>query len=287
VSRPPLSVIIAVRSGLEEAEAALEALIPQARSTGTEVLVVGPVDGNAPDPIRLVRIDDADIFRLRLAGIREARGEVVAIGEDHAVPREDWCEAVLRAHAEHPEAPAVVGCLVNASDGSVSARGNFLSFAAPFQPPMRELPPLRPPPVSTLSLKREALAEVDGHVGRFETALVPRLSAEGRMVPDARIVVDHCQDHGMAWAIANGFHAARAAYGYLCRELGAAERLRQARWSILNWPRRVVRDAQAACGGQAGHRRDIAVAGLIGIGIGVGGAVGSIAGSGRSPTLVA
>jgi len=283
---PALSVVIAVREGVHEAEQALEALLPQARRTGSEVLVVGPVDGDAPDPLRVVRVEDRDIFRLRLVGIQEARGEIVAIGEDHAVPREDWCEAVLRAHAEHPDVPAIAGCLVNATDGTVSGRGNFLAFAAPFQPPMPELPPRRPPPLSTLSLKREALGGLDGQLGRFEATLVPRLFAEGGMVADDRIVVDHHQDHGFAWAIVNGFHGARSAYGYLRSELSWAERLRQARWSIANWPRRILRDARHACH-QRGNRPELALVILVGIGVGVGGAVGSIAGPGRSPTRVA
>jgi hypothetical protein len=287
VACPPLSIVVTVREGLHELEPVLETLLPQARRAGAEVLVVGPVSGPAPEPVRLVRVDDEDILRLRMVGIREARGEIVAIGEDHAVPRPDWCDAVLRAHAERPEVPAIAGCLVNGTDRTVSGRGNFLAFAAPFQPPMPVLPPLRPPPVSTLSLKREALAEVDGVPGHFEAVLVPRLFAEGAMVADDRIVVDHHQDHGVLWAIVNGFHGARAAYGYLRPRLGRRERLHQARWSILNWPRRILGEARRATQGGRGNRADLAVVALIGTAVGLGGAVGSIAGPGRSPRRVA
>jgi hypothetical protein len=286
VSRPPLSVVVTVREGLDELEPVLDALLPQALRTGAEVVVVGPVSGTAPEPVRLVRVEDEDILRLRMIGIREARGEIVAIGEDHAVPRPDWCDAVLRAHAERPEVPAIVGCLVNGTDRTLSGRSNFLAFAAPFQPPMPVLPPLRPPPVSTLSLKREALGEIDGTPGRFEAMLVPRLFAEGRMVADDRIVVDHHQDHGVLWSIVNGFHGARASYGYLRTELAPRERLRQARWSIVNWPRRIVGEARAATRG-GGNRADLVVVALVGTAVGVGGAVGSLIGPGRSPSRVA
>jgi hypothetical protein len=286
VTRPPLSVIIAVREGMPDAEAALEALLPQARRTGIEVLVVGPEDGQAPAPVRLVRVDDPDIFRLRLAGVREARGELVAVGEDHAVPREDWCDAVIRAHAERPDAAAIAGCLVNATDRTVSGRGNFLAFAGPFQPPMPELPPLRPPPLSALSFKRAALTELDGALGRFEAMLVPGLFEEGRMAADDRIVVDHHQDHGFVWAVANGFHGTRAAYGYLRAHLTPAERLRNARWAVVNWPRRTIRDARRACR-EPGNRRELALVAFIGIAMGIGAAVGSLAGPGGSPARVA
>ena len=281
--RPPLSVVIAVRDGLDEIAPVLEALLPQARRTGTEVLVVGPVEGAPPEPARLVRTDDGDIFKMRLAGVRAARGAVVAIGEDHAVPRPGWCEAVLRAHAERPDVPAIVGCLVNATDRTVSGRVNFLAFAAPFQPPMPDLPGLRPPPLSALSLKREVFEELDGTLGCFEAMLVPRLFADGGMVADERIVVDHHQDHGLLWSIANAFHGARSAYGYLRAHQRPDERRRQARWSIGNWPGRLLGEARAA----DVRRKELPLVALVAAAVGVGGAVGSLAGPGRSPQRVA
>lgn len=279
----PLSVIVAVREGLEEIEPVLRALEPQAERTGSEVIVVGRAEGPASGPVRVLTIEDDDIFRLRLAGIQAARGDIVAIGEDHAVPRPDWCEAVIRAHAERPDVPAIAGCLVNATDDTLSGRGNFLAFAAPFQPPMAVLPELRPPPLSALSLKREAVAELDDTLGRFEAVLVPRLFREGRMVADDRIVVDHYQDHGVLWAIVNGFHGSRSAYGYLHREDPRAEKLRDARWSLANWPRQIVGEARAA----RGRRREMAMVALVGTAVGLGGAVGSLTGPGRSPQRVA
>jgi hypothetical protein len=280
---PPLSVILPAREGLHEIERVLDALLPQARRTGAEVLVVGPMSGPAPECVRLVRVDDGNIFRMRMLGIQAARGEVVAIGEDHAVPRPDWCDAVIRAHAERPEAPAIAGCLANGTDRTLSGRANFLAFSAAYEPPMPELPSVRPPPASTLSVKRSVLASLGEQLGEFETALVPRLFAEGKIVADDRIVTDHYQDHGVAWAIVNSFHAARAGYGYqragLCRE----ERLSQARWSLVNWPPRVMDEVR----GVAAGRKELAVIALVAAAAGVGGAVGSLTGPGRSPVRVA
>jgi hypothetical protein len=281
--RPPLSAIVTIREDLGEIEPVLAALLPQARATGSEVLVVGRAEGRPPAGVRLVHVDDDNIFRLRIAGIQAAQGDVVAIGEDHAVPRPDWCEAVIRAHAERPGVPAVAGCLVNATARTVAGRGNFLAFAAPYQPPMPELPGQRPPPLSALSFKRDALAELDDALGRFEAVLVPRLFAERRMAADDRIVVDHYQDHGAIWSIVNGFHGARSAYGYLQANQGAADRLRQASWSLTNWPRRLFGEA---CG-HTRSRAELALVALVGVGVGVGGAVGSLAGPGRSPDRVA
>jgi hypothetical protein len=152
---------------------------------------------------------------------------------------------------------------------------------------MPVLPALRPPPASTLSLKREALSEVAQVLGRFETVLLPQLFAEGRIVADDRIVVDHYQDHGVLGSAVIGFHAARASYGYQRADLRPAERLRQARWSIVNWPRRIVGEALGETGGGRGSRAELAIVALVAIAHGVGAAIGSLTGPGRSPARVA
>jgi hypothetical protein len=282
----PLSVVIPVRDGVEEIEQVLRALLPQARATGTEVLVVGRAEGPAPDGVRIVRVEDDDIYRLRLEGIEAARGALIAIGEDHAVPRPDWCAAVIRAHAERPAAPAVIGCLSNATDRTLSGRGNFLAFAAPFGPPLAK-PLRRPPPSSAISFKREALHEGRGRVGWFESVLMPRLFEEGRLAVDARIVVDHYQDHGIVWSIVNGFHSARGSYGYASRGLPRADRAAQARWSLRHWPPRLIAEARAAVAGEPGHAADLAMVAVVAVAAAVGGAVGSLAGPGSSPRRVA
>ena len=289
-ARPPLSVVIASRDGMDGLEPVLDALLPQAQRAGAEILVVGPVDPSttpASDGLRLVPVDDDDIYRLRAIGIREARGEIVAIGEDHAVPRPDWCEAIRRAHAEHPEAPAIVGCLVNVTDRTVSGRSNFLAFAAPYQPPMPSVPAGRVPPLSTLSLRRAALDQLDGWVGEFETALVPRLFIEGRMVADDRIVVDHHQDHGVAWSIVNGFHGARGSYGYLRSQHDWPDRLRTARAAISTWPRQLPREAAEARLGKSGARLELVIVAAVATAVGLGGALGALVGPGHSPKRVA
>lgn len=280
--RPALSVIVPVRDGVQEIEPVLRGLLPQAAATGTEVLLVGRIGRPAPDGVRPVEIDDDDIFRLRLAGLESATAKVVAIGEDHAVPRPDWCAAVIRAHRERPEVPCMIGCLVNATDKTRSGRCNFLSFAAPFQPPMSEVPH-RPSPISAVSIKSGVLTESFGRPGHFETILIPRLFRDRQVAADDRIVIDHYQDHGMTWAIANAFHSARASYGYANQGHPSSQRARVARWSLANWPRLLVHEARTSSPG----RVDLAFVQMMALAAGVGGAVGSLRGPGRSPLKVA
>ena len=46
------------------------------------------------------------VFQLRLAGYRAARGEVVAVTEDHVYVEPDWIERILAAHSASPSAGA-------------------------------------------------------------------------------------------------------------------------------------------------------------------------------------
>ena len=283
--RPALSLIVPARNGLDEIGPVLDAAVPQALQTGSEIIVVGRVNGLAPDPVRLVRTDDPDLFRLHQAGLQAARGEIVAIGEDHAVPRPDWFDAVIRAHAEHADTPGVAGCLINGTEGTVSARAMFLVFGAGYQPPLPEIAPY-PPPVSSLSVKRSALSGLDGAVGRFESEVVPRLHAAGQIVPDDRIVVDHYQDHGILPSVTQAFHSARTGYGYQHPHLGARERRRVAWWALRKWPPLIIRQALSLTRGQR-QAADLALLVVLALALGLGGAMGALAGPGRSPDLVA
>ena len=289
-SRPPLSVVIPARDGLVEVAEALEALTPSAKAAGAEVVVVGGGEGEEPpeEPVRVIPMPTADLLALRRRGLIEARGEVVAIGEDHAVPREDWCEAVIRAHAERPQVAVVVGCLVNATDSTVAGRVNFLSFAAPWQPPMETLPPGRPPPASALSFKRGALRGVESNPpGWLEANLMPSLFARGEMAADDRIVVDHFQDQGVVWSITNAFHGPRASYGAERARLTPADRRRVAWWAIRNIPARQRREAREGMRGARMTAMESTLIAVLGIAAALGGALGTMLGPGRSPNRVA
>ena len=288
---PPLSVVLPTRGGLAEVTPVHDALIPSAEASGTEVLVVGNVGSDESPPgtsVRLIDLPTDEILALHRRGIEEAAGEVIAIGEDHAVPRGDWCEAVVRAHAEHPEAAAVAGCLVNATDATVVGRANFLSFAAAWQPPMPSLPGGRPPPSSALTFKRTVLEGAGSQVpGWLEGELIPSLFEDGLMVADDRIVVDHYQDHGGLWSLVNGFHSARCSYGVHRDGLTPAARRRLARWAVHAMPRRMFGEARRACEGRRVSTVEWALVALIAGCHGLGATAGTLFGPGRSGDRVA
>lgn len=290
ISRPPLSVAIPARDGLAEVSAVLDALVPAAEATGTEVVVVGGEAETDPpaDCVRLIPTPVTDMVVLRRLAMTEARGDVVAIGEDHAVPRPDWCEAVIRAHAENPGAAVVAGCLVNATDATLSGRANFLAFAAAWQPPMEMLPGGRPPPSSALSFKRAALEPLGSEApGWLEAELIPSLFERGLMVADERIVVDHYQDHGNLWSIRNAYDSARSSYGYMRPRLDLRERLELALWTLWHVPPRLRKEAREAANGARTGLAESTMIALITAAAGAGGAAGVMRGPGRSPGRVA
>lgn len=291
LARPPLSVVIPVREGLAEVAAVLDVLMPLAQAVGAELLVVGDGVGAVPPPgdgVRLIDMPVADMLALRRRGLEAANGEVVAIGEDHAMPRPDWCRAVIRAHAERPAAAAIAGCLVNATDATVAGRANFLAFAASWQPPMPVLPPGRPPPSSTLSFKRAVLEGIGSKpLGWFEADLIPSLFAAGKMVADERIVVDHHQDHGSFWSIRNAYDSARSSYGYGRSELDPARRRKVARWAIANIPGQLRAEAREGARGAPMALPEKALIATIAVAAGIGGALGMTLGPGRSADRVA
>jgi hypothetical protein len=284
---PTLSVVIATRDGYADIARNLHALVPQVNEVGGEIIVVCGNGEQVPvdPPVTWITVGDPNIFRLRQLALDASRAPVIAVGEDHAAPTPGWCEAVLRAHAEHPEAAAVIGCLVNRTDATVVGRANFLAFAAPFVPPMPELPS-RPPPISTLSFKRAVLKERGGYTGSVESSLIPRLFAYGAMAVDDRIAVGHWQDNGMWWSIRNAYMNTRGNYGNARTELGRRQRRAVVRWILTKMFRRQIGEAWAGRM-MARSPADLTAAAILCAATTVGALVGTLRGPGKAAEIVA
>jgi len=286
---PRLSVVIATRHSFSSLGVLLDVVLPQVRAVGGEVVIVGGggEEGIKNDAlVRFVPMATDDLLVLRARGFAEAGGEIIAIGEDHAFPMAGWAAGITRAHAEHPDVPIVIGCLVNATNRTAAARANFLAFAAPFAPPMPSLPD-RPPPISVVSIKRDALTRFGETTGSFETTLLPQLFAEGKMVADDRIQVEHHQAFGIVRSIRNGFGVARASYGYAYSASPSRERRKVARWALTHIAQRAVREARAERARARSRRRDLVVVAMIGCATALGAAVGTLVGAGRAPFHIA
>lgn len=229
-TRPPLSVVIATTKPWPEIRATLDSLLPQARALGAEVIVADGDGHGLPDPPALpevVRLREVgvSVFRLRALGRERARGEVVAITEDHCRLRDDWCAAVVASHRRHPEADVIGGVVENGATGNAIDWAQFLVANGPFMGPLRPGTPQRLPGQANLSYKRRALPPDPLDRGVLETFENRPLAAGGRLLVDDALVVEHVQSVGLRGSCALNYHNGRSIAGFRLAHMSAAERL--------------------------------------------------------------
>lgn len=100
-----LSVVVASWSGEEHLLRCLESLEPQLGRAEVIVALNGPVEVTERVRRRFPRVQflQADrrttVFRLRAMGAAEARGQLIALIEDHAVVGPKWVRALVNAHS--------------------------------------------------------------------------------------------------------------------------------------------------------------------------------------------
>jgi hypothetical protein len=169
------------------------------------------------------------VFQLRHAGYREARGEIVAVTEDHCAARPDTCEAILRAHAEHPEAIAIGGATENGTTRHLVDWAVFIVVQGPFVAPLANGPAERVAGAANVSYKRRALERFPDHgplgaIELFDTASV-RHPGE-TLINDDRIRTTHHQSMGLAGTTSIEFHNGRTIAGFRRRTFARGDLLR-------------------------------------------------------------
>ena len=126
MSKATLSVVIPTYNRKAILKKALDGYTQQtARDEILEILVVddGSADGtgemvaefarNSPVPVRYLRHENSGLAATRNHGIREARGELVLLGDDDIIPAPNMVAEHLAWHRAHPEmAVGVLGQVV-------------------------------------------------------------------------------------------------------------------------------------------------------------------------------
>ena len=219
----PLSIVIGTGEGWPHVRPVLEAIRADAEQLGAEILIVDGSGRPAPDAaesggsVRWLASDSNSVFRMYSEGLRQARGAIVATTEDHAVPRPGWCAAILRAHAEHPEAAAIGGAIENASQGSMVAWAGYFITQGPHMAPLgnREVPMTTNE--ANVSYKRAAIEELDDNGGLGFMAILHnrRLAERGAILRvDDHMVVDHFEIEGFRDTSVLHFHNGRSVSGF-------------------------------------------------------------------------
>jgi hypothetical protein len=141
-SGPALSIVVASFRAPAVLRACLDRLLPQCARHGVEAIVARPPApgdlealAEAHTGLRVVAAPaDADVPRLRGAGLAAARGRLVALTEDHCRPAPDWVERLL-THVGRDG--AVGGAMENAARtrtvdwGAYFAEYGFFAAASP------------------------------------------------------------------------------------------------------------------------------------------------------------
>ena len=141
---PVLSIVVATTHPWPEMERTLDSLWGQVMALGAELLLLdGHGEGLPPDlparypgAIRLTR-PGASVFALRALGLRAARGEIIAMTEDHCVVPPDWCRRLLDAHRRYPHAAAVGGAVDNGATARLIDWANYFVAHSPTMAPIR------------------------------------------------------------------------------------------------------------------------------------------------------
>jgi len=117
-----LSVVLATIEPWPDLARCLAVLEPQVAAVGGEI-IVGDGHGAAldaamvaaSDRLSWVRIPGASVFELRARAVEAARGEFIALTEDHCIVGADWCAQILEAFRLNPDAMGVTGPVLNGS----------------------------------------------------------------------------------------------------------------------------------------------------------------------------
>ncbi len=231
-----ISVVIASVNGRACLDDCLRALENQTLKDQAEVIVADCCDDGVTALIRsqyprvklLSFRERKTIPELRAIGMKQARGTIVALTEDHCVAEPHWYERILRAHQTHYG--AIGGAVEN--DPSIIRAVDWAVFFCEYSQYMNPIPAgeIADIPGNNLSYRREFLAHIGDMLDEgcfWETALNGRLRERGvKLYSDPSIVVYHKKVFGLGYFIRQRYHYARSYAG-----------MRVARSS---WPKRIL-----------------------------------------------
>lgn len=240
-TRPEISVVVASVNGLPYPLSCLEALTAQRGAIPAEIIVADCTGASTVAAIkerfaqvRVLAFDEPkSVPWLRAAGIRAARGRLVAVTEDHCVPRPDWFERIVEVHARTGWA-AVGGGVENDQDRLV----DWAVFFCEYHQHMSPVPqgPSDFIPGMNVAYDMDALAPLEElfEEGLWENFLHDKLRAAGHVLGmDPSIVVGHRKHFTVRMFLAERFHYSRSFAGMRVAGAPLRRRLAWAAGSLL------------------------------------------------------
>jgi hypothetical protein len=253
--RPRLSICIGTTAGWPAIEPCIRSFIDDARAVGAEVVIADgsgrppPDDPSILDAVTWHTYEEASVFRLVAENMREAKGEIVALMEDHCTARPGWVRGILRAHEEYPLAAAVGGSIENGTPDGRLEWASYLMTQGAHMAPLPNGPTTRIANEANISFKRSALEDVEEHPLGFMTIRHSRALGDAGelLVNDDRIQVDHYESLGSRATMIIHFDDGRTISGFRRRTMASGDWLRMLAAPLLPIYRggRVVRNAMS------------------------------------------
>ncbi len=229
----PLSVVIATNRAWPQMEPCLESLHHQARAVGAEILVADGHGQGLPDDtvarypaVKWIKWPGRSVFQLRELAMTKACGAIVAVTEDHCTVTPGWCDRILQAHRDHPEAAAIGGAVENAATTRLIDWANFLIVFGPFTAPLENGAQPAISLQANASYKRRVLPRTTSQLGMMELLFNRFLRERGEiLIADDKLVVRHHQEWGFWGTFAAHFHNGRSIAGFRLARMSWLERM--------------------------------------------------------------
>jgi hypothetical protein len=217
-TRPQLSIVIGTGEGWPHMRELINALSHDAAGIDVEVVVSDgsanpvPSESDAGPAVRWLEEPGKSVFELYASGIEASRGELVALTEDHAMPRPGWIKAILAAHKRHPQAAAIGGAIENGSRDGLIEWASYFTTQGPHMAPLGERRVAMTTNEANVSYKRSVIERYRPDDGSGYMAILynRRLADAGEELRvDDAMVVDHFETVGFGWTTAIHFHNGR------------------------------------------------------------------------------
>lgn len=234
--------MIASVNGLPYPLACLDALAAQTGGVDAEVILAdctGPATVAAVreryPTVRVLTFDERkSVPWLRAAGIRAARGRLVAVTEDHCVPHSDWYGRIVEVHRRTGWA-AVGGGVEN---GSTTRLVDWAVFFCEYHQHMSPVPegPSDFIPGMNVAYDMDALGPMLAvfEEGLWENFLHDKLREKGYVLGmDPSIVVSHLKHFTVPMFLSERFHYSRSFAGMRVADAPLTTRLAWAGASLL------------------------------------------------------
>ena len=229
----PLSIVVATTRPWPEVRCCLDSLHGQARQVGAEIIVADGHGKGLPDDVTdrypeviWLKQPGGSVFYLRGLAMARARGEIVAVTEDHCEVTPGWCERTIRAHKEYPTAAAIGGAVENGATERLIDWAHFFLVFGPFTLPIKNGETERICLQANISYKRRVIPPVVSRLGMMEMLFNEQLRQWGeRLVADDQLVVYHIQSLGFLRTCATHFHNGRSIAGFRLQTIKRPERI--------------------------------------------------------------